>query len=290
MASRSVTGSDPGQMSGPSPDFNPMIDPMLQGSMGMMSGRSPYGIEGSGYHRDSTGSGPTPPFFAAGGSNAPQHSPSVSGVAFPGISGVGYGSTPGDMSSISSQELANISGLPSGRSTQRGSAGTVQPLSLASPRRSVPLVPPHSVAWPPASSSKHQTTHESLPPSRAGSNEPGDILGPDEITNPLGAMSSMAGLVEAAVERAREEAGTATVGKRPSDAVKVEGISRPVKKARFSPDGPSGPVVIETQHLPPISAQKGKTKQKKVTHIHAYPDAVAEGYVTEEEGREMMKM
>jgi hypothetical protein len=101
----------------------------------------------------------------------------------------------------------------------------------------------------PASAYLQQHTHQaidmSLPPSRAGSVGAEDILGPDHITNPLGAMSNMAGLVEAAVKRAKDESGDSstdngngkrTGGERESDgpaiwtlgsgdsAIAVEGI------------------------------------------------------------------
>jgi hypothetical protein len=109
----------------------------------------------------------------------------------------------------------------------------------------------------------------------------------------------MAGLVEAAVERAREEQEKnddqqpGSTGKRPAnDGVKSTGEAgvRPTKKARFSPNLPSGPSVVEWQNLPPVQAKdKGKGK-KRTTHIHMYPDAVTEGIVSEEEGREMMSM
>lgn len=117
---------------------------------------------------------------------------------------------------------------------------------------------------------------QSLPESRLGS--PGvdqDILGPEEITNPLGALSNMAGLVEAAVERAREEES-------PGD--------RPLKRLRFEPieaTPPLGPTITETQHLPPVGP---KRRRGKKLHIHAYPDAVTEGYVSEQEGRDLMRM
>ena len=122
---------------------------------------------------------------------------------------------------------------------------------------------------------------QSLPPSRLGS--PGadqDILAPEEITNPLGALSNMAGLVEAAVERAREEG---TPLKRPMEAVP----DMPYKKARFDHDEPLGPTITETQNLAPSGSRKGKGKR---THIHAYPDAVSEGYISEDEGKELLQM
>ena len=121
----------------------------------------------------------------------------------------------------------------------------------------------------------------SLPPSRLGS--PGaeqDILSPEEITNPLGALSNMAGLVEAAVERAREEESPL---KRAADGP----ADKPFKRARFNHEEPSGPAIVESQHLAPSGSRKSKTKR---AHIHAYPDAVTEGYVTVEEGKELLEM
>lgn len=130
----------------------------------------------------------------------------------------------------------------------------------------------------------------SLPPSRAGSVGAEDILGPDHITNPLGAMSNMAGLVEAAVARARDDAAEGSKennsSKRGADHSESAG---PVKKTRFSPTEPSGPTVLETQQLPWKGTGKGKGKAKR-KHIHAYPDAVAEGLVSEEEGRELIAL
>lgn len=150
--------------------------------------------------------------------------------------------------------------------------------------------------FPPPVQTATQPVEVSLPPSRAGSVGAEDILGPEHITNPLGAMSNMAGLVEAAEERARMEGGEPSVSKDPGGKRKGEdekgtkgGPS--VKKTRFSPTEPSGPTVVEAQHLPwkagPSAKGKGKGKRK---HIHAYPDAIAEGLVTEEEGREMMAL
>jgi hypothetical protein len=136
-------------------------------------------------------------------------------------------------------------------------------------------------------------TDLSLPPSRAGSVGAEDILGPDHITNPLGAMSNMAGLVEAAVERAREDAGESGSGSKEKASSKRTGEQSekagPIKKTRFSPTEPSGPTVVETQQLPWKGTTKGKGKAKR-KHIHAYPDAVAEGLVSEEEGRELIAL
>ena len=159
-----------------------------------------------------------------------------------------------------------------------------------------------SFSWPPDIpfvQQNNQPRHMSLPPSRAESVGQEDILSPEEITNPLGAMSNMAGLVEAAVERAREERSksvsqSAAMGDKRTDedleAESADGQARPAKKTRFESYIPTGPAVLESQNLPPTSARlKAKMKLKK-THIHAYPDAVAEGFVSEEEGRELVQL
>jgi hypothetical protein len=130
----------------------------------------------------------------------------------------------------------------------------------------------------------------SLPPSRAGSEDRDDILGPDDIVAPLGAMSNMAGLVEAAVERAREEkargdATASTPGKRDADEERG-GIQ---KKARVSFSS-EGPAVVEAQGLPQTLAPAKPKSRVKKTHVHAYPDVVELGIVTEDEGRELMSI
>ena len=150
-----------------------------------------------------------------------------------------------------------------------------------------PALPASSFPQP----SNSNAVDMSLPPSRAGSVGAEDILGPDHITNPLGAMSNMAGLVEAAVARARDDAAEGSAkekssSKRTGDQSDNSG---PTKKTRFSPTEPSGPTVLETQQLPWKGTSKGKGKAKR-KHIHAYPDAVAEGLVSEEEGRELIAL
>ena len=153
--------------------------------------------------------------------------------------------------------------------------------------------PAATAQWP----GTHTAQSMSLPPSRIGSVGPEDILAPEEIINPLGALSNMAGLVEAAVERAREEqAGRSPMSivgtKRASGALPPErqdNSLRPPKKTRFSPEHPSGPVITEPQYLPQTAAASKQKGKRKRTHIHAYPDAVAEGLVSEEEGKELMK-
>lgn len=133
--------------------------------------------------------------------------------------------------------------------------------------------------------------HLSLPPSRAGSETPEDFLAPDDIVGPLGAMSNMAGLVEAAVERAREERSSISspVGAKRSSLAEGDGSTddRGTKRARF---GSNIPAVVEAQGLPQtLAPTKPKSKVKR-THVHAYPDCVDSGFVSEEEARELMGM
>ncbi|KAL7424072.1 hypothetical protein Q5752_001657 [Cryptotrichosporon argae] len=146
-------------------------------------------------------------------------------------------------------------------------------------------------AWP---SVPRQEVHMSLPPSRAGSEAPADILAADEIVNPLGTMSNMAGLAEAAVKLARErEASTSETPDEHGRAAQHDGTAKrdaageagaPVKRARFN----SVPhAVVESPQS--VSTGKGRSRSKK-THVHAYPDAVTEGFVSEEEGRELMRI
>jgi hypothetical protein len=133
------------------------------------------------------------------------------------------------------------------------------------------------------------TPFQSLPPSRGGSVTPDDILAPEEIINPLGAMSTMAGSLEAAVRKKKQDrsASTSDSLKRPAEG---DGFVQPGKKARESPILPHGPVIQEAQNLPPQSSKDRAKKAGKKTHIHAYPDIVEEGYVTEAEGKELMNM
>ncbi|OCF71780.1 hypothetical protein I204_07843 [Kwoniella mangroviensis CBS 8886] len=170
-------------------------------------------------------------------------------------------------------------------------------------RQSVPVGIP---TWPLGHLAEQEqqphTRHMSLPPSRAGSMGPEDILGPEEIINPLGEMSNMAGLVEAAVERAREEQAISgstngeTPMKRSGSDMKRSGSGnedkKATKRARFVPPHPVayGPVIYENQNLPPIAVGPGYKAGPKRQHIHAFPDAVTEGLVSEEEGREMLKI
>lgn len=122
---------------------------------------------------------------------------------------------------------------------------------------------------------------DSLPPSRSGSEAPDDILGTEEIINPLGSMSRLA---EAAVERAREEES------REEDGHGVTPLKRSLsrehlgsKKARHGVPR----VIVEAQGLPQPVSDASKAKAKK-THVHSLLDVVDEGIVSEEEARELM--
>jgi hypothetical protein len=70
----------------------------------------------------------------------------------------------------------------------------------------------------------------------------------------------------------------------------AQNTGRPAKRSRHSPILPSGPVIHEQQHLPPQSSKERGKRERKKTHIHAYPDIVAEGLISEEEGKELMAM
>ena len=113
----------------------------------------------------------------------------------------------------------------------------------------------------------------SLPPSRAISEDPDGLMDGDDISRPLEAMSNMAELVEAAMERSKEEKPNA----------------RPPKRARFASPPPSGPTIVEPHHpLSPLHSSK-RQAERQFVHVHAYPDAVALGLVPEEEGRILMQ-
>ncbi|WVQ71655.1 hypothetical protein IAR50_001195 [Cryptococcus sp. DSM 104548] len=153
---------------------------------------------------------------------------------------------------------------------------------------------------------QHPTKHMSLPPSRAGSVGPADIFGAEEIINPLGEMSNMAGLVEAAVERARQEEAAKVAGShKPGDdrshvkrsAEEMErGPSGEIQSSKkFKQDSPNsstfvGGTITEAQNLPPRAIIPGMPPIPQTTHQHAYPDVVSAGYVDEEEGRAMMQV
>lgn len=244
-----------------------------------MSGESPSFDQQYRQH-SSTGSGPTPPFYNMGGNgNNPifvAQSPSNSAGSFNQIGGMGWANQ-------QNQAASGFSNVPIDPALLSAGMGTEQPKQLAPP------APSHAEAWPQESTSKTQNLHMSLPPSRMGSVTPDDILAPEEIINPLGVMTNMAGLVEAAVKRARQDEGESAAiatGNDESTGL-VDGIT---KKGRRSPILPHGPIIMEAQNLPPQSTKEKGKKGSKKRHMHAYPDAVEEGFVTEQEGKELMAM
>ncbi|WVF72211.1 hypothetical protein IAT40_007023 [Kwoniella sp. CBS 6097] len=205
---------------------------------------------------------------------------------------------------------SGIAGMPANMPPPHGGAGSRRPMIMdeQSRRQSMPTnLQSYLSAWPSGhrtdgSEHQHQTQHMSLPPSRAGSVGPEDILGPEEIINPLGQMSNMAGLVEAAVERAREEQAKASSqngasplkrsGKDLEKITTLEESVKPAKKARFtSPQPPAtGQIVYENQNLPPRAIVPGFKPTPMKPHIHDFPDAVTEGFVSEAEGRDLMNV
>lgn len=243
-----------------------------QKHVGFMTNNSPGHSEQYPQH-SSTGSGPTPPFYNVGGNPSfIAQSPSNSAGSYnqPNNSGMNWSGQGGQYSSINiDPALLSSGGMPG-----------------ADQKRPAPPAPTHSEAWPQASK---QSLYMSLPPSRGGSHTPDDILAPEEIINPLGAMTNMAGLVEAAVHRARNEGLGGSDFAGASDAKSAdEGVS--AKRRRHSATSPHGPVILEAQNLPAQSSKSKQNKAEKHRHIHAYPDAVEEGFVSEQEGRELMAM
>jgi hypothetical protein len=265
---------------------------------------SPSGIGLSEHLRnDNIPSNPTQPFWNESVRSQSQAPTSIPNFGYPPRQDIMPPPQPGAM--LAGHNPMNLfSGQPSPLNTIPESlrmTGTSGLVSASSSNRASMSQP-----WPestPGISHDGRHPESSLPMSRVGSMGAEDLLGPEDIINPLGAMSNMAGLVEAAVERAREEQvrSTNTIGasssKRatsdvpPGNAPDEGDESRTSKKARFSPtEKPHGPVIMESQNLPPMStAIKGRPKAKKA-HIHAYPDAVAEGFLTEDEGKELMQM
>ncbi|WVQ98787.1 hypothetical protein IAU59_005918 [Kwoniella sp. CBS 9459] len=201
-------------------------------------------------------------------------------------------------------------GIPAIMPPPHGAQGPRRPMIMdeQSRRQSMPPnIQSYLAPWPPGHRTdgpehQHQTQHMSLPPSRAGSVGPDDILGPEEIINPLGQMSNMAGLVEAAVERAREEQakassqdGASPLKRSGSDMEKVattEESAKPTKKARFTSPQPPGTaqIVYENQNLPPRPIVPGSKRSPMKPHIHDFPDVVTEGFVSEAEGRELLNI
>lgn len=144
-----------------------------------------------------------------------------------------------------------------------------------------------------------------------------DPLDPSQIMDPLGSMSSMAGLAEAAVERARAE--RLAMGKDESKetvlaslqtlAAEANESGRPSKRPRLDdhgfaiPDQPphrnqSGvdfsdyPASLLGTTSRPVSTDVVRTNKGKQTrrHIHAFPDVIALGIVQEREARELFDL
>jgi hypothetical protein len=128
----------------------------------------------------------------------------------------------------------------------------------------------------------------SLPPSRGGSEEPEDVLAIKEISNPLGVMSNMAGLVEEAAQRSKASPKDPKLGEGPGaqyeDAVRLSPEQpRATKRARLA-----SPPVTGTQddwHLKDSSSNNRIGRK-----IQGDVDPVAAGLITEQEGRELMRV
>lgn len=281
------------------PDFPPPAGTVS--SLSMLSNNSPNTFDVSGYHGTSAGSGPTPPFFNPQTQQflpqpSPNHvrfAPQAPGDIQWNQYGQGQGGSDGNtspfntvpidpslmasgaMSSQHNQPKGQMSGQVSGQGQNQGQSQSQS----------------QQYGW---NNNDHDqrvvdaTNFQSLPTSRGGSETPDDILAPEEIINPLGSMSTMAGAVEAAVKQSKTGGGEG--GKRGNDAQDGALPGRPAKKSRQSPILPHGPVIREAQNLPPQSSKDRVKKAGKKTHIHAYPDIVEEGLITEQEGRELMAM
>lgn len=174
----------------------------------------------------------------------------------------------------------------------------------------------------PGKTKRPRSNELSAIPSPAGSDaEDEDPLAPSQIMAPLGNMSSMAGLAEAAVERARAErllsAGGDTKGAVDEskeitlpDASPLDD-SRSAKRARLDdhgfaiPEQPLRPKTLTSAGLQdypgasllgaaprPVSTDIVRTSKGKHTrrHVHAFPDVIALGLVSEQEARELFEL
>lgn len=266
-----MASSSSGSSSHP-PQMGAYPQPGFQGQgMGFSPGRSEQQYP----HPTSTGSGPTPPFYTMPGNPSfLAQSPSTSAGSFhqPQNTGMNWGGA-------SNAQYAN---------THNIDPSLLSVGAPSDPQRNMgPPAPPQSNQWQQASK---QNLHMSLPPSRGGSVTPDDLLAPEEIINPLGAMTNMAGLVEAAVARARNEQATPSAHAGASAEGQVGEDGGSAKRRRDSPTVPHGPFVVEAQNLPPQSTKEKIKKAGKKRHMHAYPDAVEEGFVSEQEGKDLMAM
>jgi hypothetical protein len=128
----------------------------------------------------------------------------------------------------------------------------------------------------------------SLPPSRGGSEEPEDVLAIKEISNPLGVMSNMAGLVEEAAQRSKASPKDAKLGEGPGahyeDAVHLSPEQpRAPKRARLA--SPPVTAIQDAWHLKESSGNVSAGRK-----IQGDVDPVAAGLITEQEGRELMRV
>jgi hypothetical protein len=148
----------------------------------------------------------------------------------------------------------------------------------------------------------------------ASEGEEEDALNPGMIMAPLANMSSMAGLAEAAVERARAE----RIGKSdgvgalkeegdrkptpgfpplPIEMDEERGDSQPKKKRKLSDTSfavPADPIerAVAARDPPGIILESHRLGNEKKTrkHVHAFPDVAALGLVGEEEARTLFDL
>jgi hypothetical protein len=130
-----------------------------------------------------------------------------------------------------------------------------------------------------------QNLYTSLPPSRAGSEGPGDVLALEEMANPLGVMSNMAGLVEAAVQRGKGQE---------SEAVPARGSKRPATGDRHcsGEDAALGPAMAKRPRKSSpakLAASVGHARNKN-DGAPVFVDPVSAGAISEDEGRDLLAM
>lgn len=131
-------------------------------------------------------------------------------------------------------------------------------------------------------------TYMSLPPSRGGSEEPEDVLAIKEISNPLGVMSNMAGLVEEAAQRSKASPKDPKLGEGPGaqydDTVRLSPEqTRAPKRARLA--SPPVTATLDDWHLKESSSNVSVGRK-----VQGDVDPVAAGLITEQEGRELMRV
>lgn len=233
---------------------------------------------------------------------------------FPSAAGGGY-VRPGGQTFAASEASPEIKSLWNGQGDPQGAATLLGAMERnASPRDGLmaspanrPSVDPHrphplgqaySLPWqannPATAPSGRGVTSLSLPPSRAGSETPEEAINDTVINNPLGSMSSMAVIAEAAVERAREERDRTTSNAgRKREHSEESAQSKEAAAKRFKQSFAEADAVGMSQDVMADAGETngdGKAKKAKRRHVHAFPDVVFEGLVSEEEGRELMGM